>query len=935
MHENPRWSIFCLSIWGLSIWGLLSAMPGFAQQTPSGEAFESEALNAQQRDFFESKVRPILVESCYECHSGGQANGGLRLDYREAILRGGDSGPAFQADAPDRSLMLRAIRYQDADLQMPPGGKLGDAQIAVLEKWILSGAPDPRRGEPEVLGKKLQGMSIEEGKSFWSMRPLSVPSIPVPEGVHWCRNPIDAFILAGMESKGLRPSPPATRRELLRRMSLGLIGLAPDAQEYLEFEQSTAPESVERTIDRLLSSPQYGVRFGRHWLDVARYSDSNGLDENIAYGNAWRYRDYVVDAINDDKPFDRFIEEQIAGDLLPDADRQTKTATGYLVLGAKVLAEPDRDKLSMDTIDEQIDAIGKTFMGMTLGCARCHDHKFDPIKQSDYYALAAIFKGTKTFGDSNYGAIKHWNEISFATDREKADLKVIESQIAEKNAAWTKIKNEALGKLRQQVRLQAADYLAVASKFTSEATLNDWAQAGADLKLHPRVLANSRRYLDYHLDEPLFARWHELAKLGDSEGIRSHYRLLFQQVDQEWEKAKGLDAQVKKLEDATLEAARVALSDAGGFLAIPAKIEHALDQEILVKIHELAELARLFESSAPDETAVMGVGEKGVVDGLPIHIRGSYRNLGEFIQRGFPKVMLGDGAQPIFSRRSSGRLELAKWLASPSHPLTARVIVNRVWRWHFGRGLVESTENFGYLGDRPSHPELLDYLARWFIESGWSIKELNRLIMSSASYQMSSIHPDAESALAIDPENRYRWYFELERMGAEQLRDSILQVSGRLDFQLGGKSVPLRNRQFVFDHTSIDHTKYDKVRRTVYLPIIRNHLFSLLEQFDFPDPTMPVGGRGTSTVSLQMLMLMNADWILESARLLARRSQEHSSEPQRRIDWMYEQVLGREPQAHERERLLDYALGVHEPGADAWEIVAHNLLICSEFIYVP
>ena len=913
------------------VWATLATVAvGIAQETPPRNALAPEKL-----EFFESKVRPILVQRCYECHSGQESNGGLRLDYREGLLKGGDSGPALQADEPQGSLLLRAIRYQNADLQMPPSGKLDATEIEVLETWVGQGAVDPRADLPSGSSDKPQGMSIQDGRNFWSMMPLKPVEVPRAVDADWCRNPIDAFVLKELDSNGLRPSPESPRREILRRVTLGLIGLVPESQEYKAFEQDTAPEAYERQVDRLLSSEQYGVRFGRHWLDVARYSDSNGLDENIAYGNAWRYRDYVVEAFNLDKPFDRFIEEQIAGDLLPDADRQSKTATGFLVLGAKVLAEPDRDKLTMDTIDEQLDTIGKAFMGMTLGCARCHDHKFDPIKQRDYYALAAILKGTKTFGDSNFGAIKHWNEISYANPQEKEQLKAIDAQIAEKNGAWNKLKSEAIGKLREQVRKQAADYLAVASKLTSEATLNEWAQVGEELKLHPRVLANSRRYLDNHRQEPLFAKWHELAGHGDHQAIRDYYQELFERALGEWEKAKAADAQVKKLEDSTLEAARVALGDVGGFLAIPAKMEHALDQESLVKIHELAESARLFESAAPDETSVMGVADKGVVDGLAIHIRGSYRNLGDVVQRGFPEVMVSQGATPIFSRHSSGRLELARWLANATHPLTARVIVNRVWRWHFGRGLVESTENFGVLGDRPSHPELLDYLARWFIESGWSIKELNRLILTSATYRMSSVHPEAQSALAIDPENRLRWHYKLERLGAEPLRDSILQVAGRLDCQLGGKSVPLRNRQFVFDHTSIDHTKYDSIRRTVYLPIIRNHLYSLLEQFDFPDPTMPVGSRNTSMVSVQMLLLMNADWIIDSASLLARRSQEFSSEPSRRIDWLFETVLGRAPKEHEQRRFLDAISAGQASGEDPWVTLAHNLLICSEFIYVP
>ncbi|MCE2799875.1 MAG: DUF1549 domain-containing protein, partial [Planctomycetaceae bacterium] len=550
--------IGCLMVWA----ALAAGAVGVAQEAPPRNALAPEKL-----EFFETKVRPILVQRCYECHSGQESNGGLRLDYREGLLKGGDSGPALQADEPQGSLLLCAIRYQNADLQMPPSGKLDASEIEVLETWVAQGAVDPRADLPSGSSDKPQGMSIQDGRNFWSMMPLKPVEVPRAVDADWCRNPIDAFVLKELDSNGLRPSPESSRREILRRVTLGLIGLVPESQEYKAFEQDTAPEAYERQVDRLLSSEQYGVRFGRHWLDVARYSDSNGLDENIAYGNAWRYRDYVVEAFNSDKPFDRFIEEQIAGDLLPDADRQSKTATGFLVLGAKVLAEPDRDKLTMDTIDEQLDTIGKAFMGMTLGCARCHDHKFDPIKQRDYYALAAILKGTKTFGDSNFGAIKHWNEISYANPQEKEQLKAIDAQIAEKNGAWNKLKSEAIGKLREQVRKQAADYLAVASKLTSEATLNEWAQVGEELKLHPRVLANSRRYLDNHRQEPLFAKWHELAGHGDHQAIRDYYQELFERALGEWEKAKAADAQVKKLEDSTLEAARVALGDVGGFLA--------------------------------------------------------------------------------------------------------------------------------------------------------------------------------------------------------------------------------------------------------------------------------------------------------------------------------------------------------------------------------
>lgn len=928
-----------------------------------------ESLTPAQAEWFEKHVRPILVERCYECHAGGQSQGGLRLDHSDGWRRGGDSGPAILPDQPNDSLLLSAVRYKNPDLQMPPEGVLPSAELAILEQWIQLGAPDPRSSPPESAGPGPHGMSLEDGRRFWSMLPLADPIPPLPSAVamaegglkdhvladqaafdrDWPKTPIDAFLLQQLRAQGLSPAPAASRRDLLRRMTLDLTGLPPTLSELEHFEQDTAPGAIERCIDRLLNSPQYGVRYGRHWLDVARYADSNGLDENIAFGNAWRYRDYVVDAFNSDKPFDRFLEEQIAGDLLPDADRESTTGTGFLVLGAKVLAEPDREKLIMDTIDEQLDAIGKTFLGMSIGCARCHDHKFDPIQQRDYYAMAAIFKGTKTFGDSNFGAIKHWNEISYAAPEEKQQLKEVDAEISKRQAAWNAEKQKAMQQLAERVRSQASQYLAAAARIGVDATLKMCEEAGHEHGLHPRVLAHCRKHLAFHHEDPLFARWREWMVQGDSAAIEQHYRELFDAAQKAWLDAKERDAQVKKLDDPMLEAARLALADAGGFLAIPAKMEHALDEASIARLHAAATELRLFESAAPDETAVMGVGDRQVIDGLPIHIRGSHRNLGEVVERGFLPVMQSESFRPIFGRRSSGRLELARWLSSPNHPLTARVIVNRVWRWHFGRGLVASTENFGRLGDRPSHPELLDYLARWFIESGWSIKELNRLIMTSSAYQMQSHTEQAERGLLVDPENRWLWRFRTQRLSSEQIRDSILFVSGRLDLRLGGKSVPLRNRQFVFDHTSIDHTRYDGFRRTMYLPIIRNHLFSLLEQFDYPDPTMPVGDRQATTIAPQSLLLMNSEWIVESAERLALDSRQAGSSPQSRIDWLVAQVLGRATKPHERERIEQFLaevsadhgaskktssdLSSDPEGEIAWTLLAQNLLIGNEFFY--
>ena len=362
--------------------------------------------------FFERQVRPLLVRHCFECHSAAENSGGLNLESPAALRRGGDSGPAVVPGTPDQSLLIEAIRYENRDLQMPPEGPLSKREKGILEEWVAMGAPDPRR-EPEGTAPQPVGMSIEDGRKFWAFLPVANPLPPTVQDSDWVRSPIDAFVLARLEDAGFIPAPPADRATLLRRVTFDLVGLPPSPEELEAFLADDSVNAFETVVERLLASPQYGVRWGRHWLDVARYADSNGLDENLAYGQAWRYRDYVIDAFNNNKPFDQFVVEQLAGDLIPQASQETKTATGFLMLGAKVLAEPDMEKLVMDTIDEQLDTTGKAFLGLTLGCARCHDHKFDPIQQRDYYALAAIFKSTRSFADTNTGIIKHWFESTY------------------------------------------------------------------------------------------------------------------------------------------------------------------------------------------------------------------------------------------------------------------------------------------------------------------------------------------------------------------------------------------------------------------------------------------------------------------------------------------------------------------------------------------
>jgi hypothetical protein len=927
-----------------------------AQDTlAESRGFSSDAANLE---FFEKNVRPLLIQHCYECHSGPESKGGLKLDSQSSLRHGGDSGAVVQTGQPDSSLLVKAVRYKDLDLQMPPKNRLPESQIEILERWVEQGAvfpesslnQDPMEGTDKQAepgnssngnsstdgSPKPNGMSIEDGRKFWSMLPLSDPKIPQVQNPKWVNHPIDSFVLHKLEANGLQPMPRADQVSLIRRATYDLIGLPPTSDEIDAFVSDSMPGAFERVVDRLLESPDYGVRWGRHWLDVARYADSNGLDENMAFGNAWRYRDYVVHAFNTDKPFDQFLTEQIAGDLLPYANNETRTATGFLVLGAKVLAEPDKDKLLMDTIDEQIDTVGKAFTGMTLGCARCHDHKFDPIKQADYYRLAAIFKSTRTFNGKNTGALKHWNEFILADAAEEAKIKEIDAEIAKRHAAAAAFKAAETERLRIAAQAKATEYLMACAQFSTMTSLQEIEEIARPNNLHPRILHQCRKHLAFHADDPFFAKWHELAGSVDAVGIQDFYRPLFEGSAKAWAEAKKLDNAVVKLEDEQLEAARLVLNDGAGLLAVPAKPSFAFDEPALKEYYRLADEARLLESFSPDLPAAMSVGEDKIAETLPIHIRGSHRNFGALVTRGFPEVMLVSTAQPIFPKQHSGRLELAQWLANSNHPLTARVYVNRVWGWHFGQALVRSTENFGRVGETPSHPELLDWLVRNWIESGFSTKQLHRWIMSSRTYQMAVDTSPRRLAATADPENRWLSHFPMMRLDAEQIRDSVLAVSGQLDRSLGGKTVPLRNLQFVFDHTSCDHTKYDSLRRSIYLPVVRNNLYSLFEQFDFPDPTMPTGHRNATTVAPQALLMMNSELVVQAADKLAQSVLQAKDTTVDRTAWVVRQVLGRLATLQDHQQIAQFLLEVPTSTSEqqVWTLICQNLLASNEFFYL-
>lgn len=921
----------CLILVGIAAWQshLAAAEPAAAEPTAEG------------LEFFEKRIRPLLVENCYECHSAAKkTKGGLALDARDATLKGGDSGAVIAPGDPEKSRLIEAVRYKNRDLQMPPKGALSDAQVRDLEAWVKMGAPDPR-GAKQVASSGKRTIDIEEGRKFWSFQPLANPSPPVVTNGGWVKSPVDAFLLAALEQAGLSPAPQADRRTLIRRATFDLTGLPPTLDEIDSFLADPSPEAFERVIERLLASPHYGERWGRHWLDVARYADSNGLDENVAFGHAWRYRDYVVRAFNEDKPYDQFLIEQLAGDLLPAASEAQRvenlTATGFLALGARVLAEPDVRKMEMDIIDEQLDALGKAFLGMTLGCCRCHDHKFDPVPTADYYALAAIFRSTRSLSEEKMGNVKFWYEHSLATPEQVAAKKKHEAEVTSRREKLTKFIGELRAKLKDELQARAADYLAAGALLPEDADFAQIEKLAAQTGLRARYLLTCRQYLAQNTEHPVFAKWREFAAAGQTEGVRTHYAKLFADAAAALQAAKAKDEKAAKPAEEQLAAAYDALNDKAGFLTIPDKDADAFDTGMLAEADKMKGELKALEDKTPEPPALMGVKDSTITPVLPIHIRGSYLSLGKEIERGFPEVIRTSQTQPVLPAKQSGRLQLARWMASGEHPLTARVMVNRLWRWHFGAGIVSTTENFGLLGDKPSHPALLDWLARRFIEEGWSVKSMHRLLMRSNAYQMASVNPAVSQTspdpALIDPDNRLLWRANILRLEAEQIRDAMLAASGSLNTLIGGKTVPLRNRQYVFDHTSIDATRYETSRRALYLPIIRNHLYDMLEQFDYPDPTVPTGNRNSTVVAPQTLIMLNAPVVMDAAEKLALKLLAGNANDEARVQQAFVALYARPPSEEETARALTFVK--NQPDRQqAWTLLCHTLIAANEFLYL-
>ena len=948
---------------------------------------------------FESKVRPVLEANCVACHGPKQHLGGVRLDR------------AISADIAQR--LAEAVAYT-GEVKMPPSGKLAAQDLMALTAWAKAGAPWPSIAKTPA---KVKG-------KFWSFLAPKSPVLPKVKAQWWAQNPIDRFVLAKLEEKGLKPAPVADRRTLIRRSTFDLTGLPPTPAEIDAFLTDNQPNAFERVIDRLLASRAYGERWGRHWLDVARYSDSNGLDENLVYPNAWRYRDYVIGAFNADKPIDRFFQEQLAGDLLPGAGDNEIVATGYLSLGGKMLAEDDPVKQELDIIDEQIDTTTKTFLGLTVGCARCHDHKFDPIPSKDYYSLAGIFKSTKTM--LNFKNMAEWNErpLGIKADQDKlaaieAQLKVLRDSVNTKRGAASEalLKDLRPKEASYEVaarRLIAADAkkselhaviatssgIAPAEAIVHEAEdfvsgnvnkdLNGYGVGIGVLVNHGeypnfteydisvpedgpyqldlryasgdarpiRVYANGDLVLSSAAGEvtggfyPKNQKWFTEGTLLLHSGInhlkfeRDSYFphidkfLLIHRPGQTATESVDTIARQNGLipEIITIVADRVK-NGIDVSIELPDNPDHLFPASVALELKRLDDEIAILEKSKPDVPKAMAVGD-GKPTTLKVHLRGNYLTLGEECPRGFPSVIT-DPKQPPVPANHSGRLELAEWMTDGRNPLTARVFVNRVWRWKFGRGIVASVDNFGTLGDLPTHPELLDWLATTFVkQDGWSLKKFQKRLMLTNTYMMSGKY-DAKAA-AIDIDNHYLWRFPRQRLEAEAIRDSILFVAGTLDRTMGGTTMKLKPRSYVTSTESSDSVKYDSPRRAVYLPVIRSATYDVYTAFDFGDPTVMNGDRSSTTVAPQALFMLNSTVVLGATKAKAEALLKQADwTDSQRVAELYLECYGRPATTAEVSRAITFLCRFQvvyakakDPRLSAWQSLCKAVIAANEFIYV-
>jgi mono/diheme cytochrome c family protein len=790
--------------------------------------------------FFETQVRPILQTHCIGCHGGDKVRSGLKLTSRDAVLTGGERGPAVLPERPEKSLLLQAINHRD--LKMPPRGKLPQAQLDVLARWVKMGAPwsgaagtVKRHGPPPV---------DDKARAFWSFRPVVRPKVPAVRNAGWARTPIDAFILAKLEAVGLQPAPPARKAALLRRVYYDLIGLPPSPEEVADFLADSSPGAYEKVVDRLLASPHHGEKWARHWLDLVRYAETNGYEFDTIKPQAWRYRDYVINSFNADKPYDRFIREQLAGDELVPGSAEGLVATGYYRVGPWDSGAPDRLQARYDELDDIVGTTGQVFLGLTVHCARCHDHKIDPFPQKDYYRLLAFFHGVQ-----RYSPRSSLRSISLPEDqrRQSKEIAQYKKRLANVEAQLRTIENGLAPHLEGGER----------DDFKEEQN-------------RPDII---RKHVPRHVNQETYDRYRALG--------RERFALARQR---------------------------------------PAGLAQALS---------------VTESGpAPPRTFILR--------------RGDPRSRGEPVEPGFPSVLTS--AAPVLpapgrdATTSGRRRALAEWIASPANPLTPRVIANRIWQHHFGRGIVRSSSDFGYRGTPPTHPELLDWLAGELIAHGWKLKPIHKLIVMSSAYQMSS--RPSPAALAKGPENDLFWRFDLRRLTAEELRDSILAVCGNLErARMSGPSIyPTIQREVLAGQSRPGigwrpSPPAEQARRSIYIHRKRSLTVPLLAAFDTADADSSCPVRFSTTQPTQALAMLNGDFVNDQAAIFAADLRARAGDrPAAQVRLALWRVTQREPSASEVQRGVDlmtrlrnkHAVGPEE-ALRSFCLLALNL---NEFIYL-
>jgi mono/diheme cytochrome c family protein len=797
------------------------------------------ALDPAAAEFFESKVRPILAENCHKCHGPKKQKGGLRLDSSVALHEGAESGPIIVPGKPKESVLIRAVNH-DGPKKMPPETKLKPQEIAVLTEWVEKGA-----AWPEVQSARLD--IAEAKKSYWAFQPVKDIPLPDVKDTAWLQSRIDNFILAKLEEKGLRPAPPADKRTLIRRATFDLTGLPPEPEAIGDFLNDKRPDAYQRIVDRLLASPQYGERWGRHWLDLVRYADTAGDNSDFPIPQMHKYRNWVIQAFNQDKPYDQFLREQIAGDLMPAANDQDKyekiIATGYLANARRFGGYKD-DEASYPrypwhlTIEDTIDNLGRTVLGLTINCARCHDHKFDPLTNEDYYALYGFFQSTRY--------------------------------------PWPGIEDDKVP--RDFVPLVGSEEVAKAQ--------NERQQKISTMDGEIKRLEEEKAAADKALQE---------AMNGDKD-----------------KRETGIAAAKKRLEqlDKPLQAAKT-------------------ERDLLTK------------RPLPFEIAYAVAEGTKKVGNAHVQIKGNPARPGKEVPRRFLLVLGGKELSPEV--KGSGRLELARWLTDKANPLTSRVMVNRIWQFHFGNGIVATPNDFGKRGKSPTHPELLDFLADRFVASGWSVKSMHRLIMLSRTYQLAS-RDDAANA-KVDINNEYLWRFNRHRLDAESIRDMMLALSGALKRSMAGAHPFPDQTTWDFSEHNPFKAVYDTKVRSVYLMTQRFQKHPFLALFDGADTNASTELRKTSTTALQALFLMNDPFVHKQAKGFAARLMSDRGDDAGRIERAYELALGRPASAEEQAEAVDYLGKIHaklkaagvppdQLLAQTWQSFVRAVFLSNEFIYV-